>query len=32
MVAAGQSKTDVARHFGVSRTTLYKVLTDGQNA
>ena len=32
MVAAGQSKTDVARHFGVSRTTLYKVLTDGQSA
>ena len=30
MVAAGQSKTDVARHFGVSRTTLYKVLTGGQ--
>jgi len=22
----------VARHFGVSRTTLYKVLTDGQSA
>ena len=32
MVAAGQSKTDVALHFGVSRTTLYKVLTDGQDA
>lgn len=32
MVAAGQSKTDVAQHFGVSRATLYKVLTGGQNA
>lgn len=30
MVAAGRSKTDVARHFGVSRTTLYKALRDGK--
>ena len=28
MVADGQSKTEVAAHFGVSRTTLYKVLQD----
>lgn len=31
MVAAGRSKTDVALHFGVSRTTLYKALRDGKN-
>ena len=26
MVAAGQGKAEVARHFGVSRTTLYKAI------
>ena len=30
MVADGQSKTEIAAHFGVSRTTLYKVLQDKQ--
>ena len=30
MVADGQSKTEVAAHFGVSRTTLYKVLQGKQ--
>lgn len=28
MVADGQSKTEVAAHFGVSRTTLYKSISD----
>ena len=28
MIADGQCKTEVAAHFGVSRTTLYKVLQD----